>query len=806
MSGVKITRFLGIFPKQSPELLPDTAAQIARNCKLDSGDIIPYPQGVVRANSGNPSDVRTLYALRDPVTGENVWLSWGSEVDIAVLTDVGTTEQRFYYTGDGAPKVSNFRLAATLAAPPYPAQFYDLGLPLPTDDLVLVATEQPFSTKTSATIARDSTGLATITTTANHELRTGQRVTITGFTFLEGTYSRTGTTVTVTIIGHGFATGEQVGLDFISGDATDGFYTATVTGPNTFTVSDPASGNTSGSVRLTIASFNAPSVEVIVVNPTTFTYNSPGPIVGAISNSQGRIDLGGNPQARTYVFTWITPWSEESVASKPSASILVREGTPVLVTGLPQLKPPGNNFVRGVRLYRTLPSLSGTEYFRLQTFWFPTKVRSASRTSGVVTAVLEFPHNKVPGERIRIESSTNPALDGVFIVLDTLDDFRLTYAQAGSDGDLGVGSTTTMYHDVAQTNVDPARWWGYAGDYDFLDDFDSLVLNRVLGSDEFDPPPGNLTGLIALPNAVLAGFEGNTVYFSEPAQPHAWPREYALSLEYPIRALAAIGGGLFVATEKYPYYISGTDPRVMQAQRIDANYPCLSRRSLVLTNSGIIYATHDGLAVFTPGGTQLITRVMYTDDTWKDRLDPTTIRAVYYGEGYLASHSSGGFRFEPDPQTGGTFVDLDLTFSAAVYEPRIGKAFYASGTSGDILEWDATDQPPMEYEWKSKTLVTQDMLNLGAARVIADYGVSSPIWDEVADLWNTTAANWVASGDLVFRMWVNKDLIFQKVVSDSGVFRLPTGYRSDTFEFALSGDVRVRAVHLAETPMGLRGA
>jgi hypothetical protein len=37
-------------------------------------------------------------------------------------------------------------------------------------------------------------------------------------------------------------------------------------------------------------------------------------------------------------------------------------------------------------------------------------------------------------------------------------------------------------------------------------------------------------------------------------------------------------------------------------------------------------------------------------------------------------------------------------------------------------------------------------------------------------------------------------------------FRLPTGYRSDTFEVAVEGDIRVRAIHLGETPLSLKDA
>jgi len=62
-----------------------------------------------------------------------------------------------------------------------------------------------------------------------------------------GTYSQTGTTVTVTITGHGYLTGQPAFLDFTSGTAVDGVYSVTVTGDNTFTVTQ-ASRTTSGNV------------------------------------------------------------------------------------------------------------------------------------------------------------------------------------------------------------------------------------------------------------------------------------------------------------------------------------------------------------------------------------------------------------------------------------------------------------------------------------------------------------------------------------------------------------------------------
>jgi hypothetical protein len=59
---------------------------------------------------------------------------------------------------------------------------------------------------------------------------------------------------------------------------------------------------------------------------------------------------------------------------------------------------------------------------------------------------------------------------------------------------------------------------------------------------------------------------------------------------------------------------------------------------------------------------------------------------------------------------------------------------------------------------------------------------------------------------VTFKLWADKDLIFQATVSSDEIFRLPTGYRSDTFEVGVSGSSRVRAIHIGETPYGLRTA
>ena len=883
MAGVKIIGFLGTAPKISPELLPNTAGQIANNCKLYSGDLIPYPQPVVVANTGRTGTIKTLLALRDPDTDAKKWLSWLTEVDIAVASKTDKDEQRFYYSGDGKPKVSNYELATTGAAP-YPVGFYDLGLAPPDDALQLTATAATFTEKTTASYARDAANIVTIVTSASHGLRTGNSVSVSGFSYINGTYAQAGstrtgtyvqssgtlsltvtitdhglqtgmvtnlqfsadatingaysvsvidkdtfaitapvaaarsgnitwtnsgtTTIQVTITTHGLSNGAQVTLDFTSGTATDGAYTVTNVTANTFDIITTVPNTTSGTVKWDIRNLNATNVECTVTNPTTFTYFSPGPQITTTTSSAGKVNLGGLTQARSYTFTWITPWDEESIAAKPSDDLFIKEGISVTVSNIPTVKPSGNNFVRGVKLYRTLAAASGTEFYLLQTLWFPTGLASVQRTANVSRVALIYPHNLSVDDRFKISGCTVASFDITGgIVTDVIDDYTFEYAQVAANVANTLVVAGTMFHDVSENPpTTAARYWGDGGVYTFLDDFDSRDLFDILATDNYDAPPEDLQGLTAIQNNILCGFVGNTLFFSEPGRPHAWPAAYAVNLEHNVVGIAAISGSSLVTTDSYPYIVSGSDPaNGMSTARIDANFPCLNKNSIVTMGYGIVYSTHDGLAVYSPSsGAGIITKLLYNNDTWQSSINPKTVVAEYYGDNYFASHSTGAFIFEQDAKVGGFFVDADYSFSASFYDSIDGIVYYVSGTNGDIYEWDNLAQPAVTQEWKSKVIVTKDMINLGAARVVADYSVVTETWDSEVQQWNAVLTNWDTSDEITFRMWVDKQLVFTTTVNDSNGFRLPTGYRTDTFEVGVEGNIRVRAIHLAETMLGLR--
>ena len=69
-----------------------------------------------------------------------------------------------------------------------------------------------------------------------------------------GTYSQSGTTVTMTVTNHGIAVGETVTLDFTTGSATNGtFIVASAADQNTFATTAAASATNSGNVSVTVS-------------------------------------------------------------------------------------------------------------------------------------------------------------------------------------------------------------------------------------------------------------------------------------------------------------------------------------------------------------------------------------------------------------------------------------------------------------------------------------------------------------------------------------------------------------------------
>ena len=802
MPGFKIITFRGTAPRISPELLEDRQAQIAKNCKLYSGDLLGFPQSVLTGSNGLTATTKTLYAQKNPSTSALSFYAWDKNVSIATPSFSDVEDQRFYYTGDGVPKVSTYKLATSsgLGTAPFPNDWYELGLPLPSTKLNASATA--FSQKTSFSIARDSSGTATVVTSAPHNLRTGNSVSISGFSTRTASCAFDGTTTsahTITLSDHGYPAGASIFISFSTPSVTaslpTGYYTvqsSPAPTTNTFAIENrQTSAGSAGTAvcQVSIADFNSPTVQVTVVDNLTFNYPSPGPEMTTLVTNTGRITLGETPQLRTYVYTWVTPWLEESIGSEPSADLILKEGQVVTVTNLPTAKPsvPAKNFISGVRVYRTYTGPSAGGYFLLKTLWWPQLTARVARTDNVSQVTMSIPHNFIEGDRFKLAGCTDTSFDITGgVVTNIVDSLTFEYAQTASNVASTADTTGILYHDAAENDKFPAIYWGDAGNYNFVDNFSTASLVATLESANYAAPPKNLQGIRAMNGATLVGFVNNKIYFSEPNKYHAWPSEYEITVEDDIVAIEPVSSlGVVVLTKGYPYLISGTDPASVSTQRVDALYPCVSEKSVVSMNYGVVYATHEGIALYSStAGPRLISASVHSKDTWKSAFPiPANLVGTYFNDAYLLSDGVSTIAFYFDEQTGGDIISFDEVFTATWYDSETNNLFFSKGVNGQVYKWDDTTQSLVDYQWKSKVIVSADFVNFGAARIVADYdGINS----------------------ITFNMWVNKTLIFTTQVSSGAMFRLPTGYRSDTFEISVTGKLRLRSIHVADTPLGLK--
>jgi hypothetical protein len=871
LAAIKLNKFLGTAPKISSELLPDSAGQIAYNLQLYAGDLIPYPEPSRFDSVPRLGTIQTLEGMRSTTGAAVDWISFLGDVDIVTgISDSSDDEQRFYYTGDGVPKVSTYELA-TSGSEPYPqaaGSFFTLGLPLPADILTPSATS--FSVLTTSHYERDAGNTAIITFGSAHGLRSGNVVTIRDFT---------------------------------------------------------------GTVP---AVFNATNVTITVTSSTTIEYFNAGSTVAEAANTAGRVDLAGGTSVRDYTYTWFTPWDEESIGAAPSDSLFIKEGQTVTVADIPTAAPAGDNFIVGVKLYRTLATTAGTEFFHLSDLWFPQTTATVALTSNVATVTMGTHHGFIVGDRFKLAKCTDTVFnvtDGIVtvVVSDTAFSYAVTNANIGSKAD----TTGKLYHDVAEIPADSSRYWGddsiktthrlrssgvatlttstahgflsnqvvtvasvggtgynaanvvitvttttaftYANagsdetsaadtagvitNDSYTDDFDFLNLVNILTTDDFDAPNAAMVGLTLAQNNMLVGFFDNQLCVAEPNKPWAWPLAYRRTFENNIVAVATVQGFLLVMTNEYTYRVSGNDPSTLSITRIDTPFPCLSKKSVVNMGYGVLFATYGGLALWSPSsGLELATKYIHDWDTWDDGIDPSTIVGHFYNNKYFGAHSTGSFLFERDEKVGGFFTTAGHKFNSAWTDPEDNSVYTSSDTLGTITEWGSVTSPVRPMEWKSKTVVTKDYINLGAARVVADYTVTTEDAAAYAthnagvEAFNTavfTASEQLGSingptdyldaagveinnfasfntgvvhgpvglGAMIqsertaptaytvaFKLYQNKALVFEQTVSNDEIFRLPSGYKADTFEVSVASPARVRAIHLGETPDGLRKA
>lgn len=743
---MKITGFQGIRPRTSPRLLDDNVAQVAANTNVSSGEARPLctPELVY-----NPSKTGPLLAL---YKADSLWFTWAYDVDVcrSPLPASTASPQKWIYTGDGEPRITTADLADTGGGEDYPAAARSLGVPKP---------------QTAPSVA-PSGGVATDVTRYYC------------YTFYDDWNQESAISPLSSA-----TTGKPDGAWDITGmDAA------------------PAS---SGSCAVI---YSAPSSLLVSLGATT------GTVAGASNASPIVID---------------------DVAHG------LQTGDKVYMTGVGGNTAANNTYANP---YWTVTRVNADQ------FSLDDSTGNAAWTAGGTWTKVE-PHWMRAGEEIVLSSSTldvETAPSSYTLTASGDYSAATTWARKAAWGTctkrLYRTSGSTAQFQLVAENITATTY------SDTLSD--SAIPGDELISSTWDLPPVDLAGVMTLPSGAQCGFSGNEVCFSEPFQPHAWPSEYRKRAKYPVVAVNQFTSGVIVGTTGEPSVILGHEPGQMAMEPVKGAYPCLSKRSMVSLGDSVGYATAHGYARIGDNGVDLITKDWYTRDDWDDLTPSTMVADTARGRLYIMTQGLGPkmLIFDFLDGTGLTTSDVDAT---ELYADDItGKLYISDSVNEDVREFDPNDGVYLEQDWMSKEFITPEPMNLGAARVnfysrwsdaqytalLAIYnaavaanatlltsgrtveGIALGVGDVGGEI-NGDEFNLYAVNDseistvtapeadapgVTFTLYVDGAAVFSKTVTDTGGFRLPSGYKSDTFAVRVQGQALVKSIEIAQTMQGLK--
>ena len=291
---------------------------------------------------------------------------------------------------------------------------------------------------------------------------------------------------------------------------------------------------------------------------------------------------------------------------------------------------------------------------------------------------------------------------------------RIYRAATGASG-------VTTYQFVATVNLSADT---------FVDTVPTADLGSTIVSTFWDPPPEDLTGLIALPNGVLAGYVGRDVYLSESYQPHAWPTDYIQTVDAEIVGLGNFGTNVVVGTKGRPYLISGASPATVSVARMEFEQICAAKRSFAAVDQqGVTFASPEGLVLVGPGGGLFLSRKYYDRADWQ-ALSPAEFRAVYHDGAFLTFSNSKATALNPDIEG---IVEIEDAGIKAVFRDTERDKVYVIDSDRYLAEWkssQAAGDALRTMRWRSRVHVGVTR-TFSAAQVIADaYPVTFRLFTE----------------------------------------------------------------------------
>ena len=246
----------------------------------------------------------------------------------------------------------------------------------------------------------------------------------------------------------------------------------------------------------------------------------------------------------------------------------------------------------------------------------------------------------------------------------------------------------------------------------------SSQLGEVIPTTTWAEPPSGLRGLVNMPNGVMAGYVDNYVAFCEPFVAYAWPVEYQITTEFPIVALGVFGQTLVVFHKGGVDYISGADSASMSMQKDVSKQACISPRSVVEVDGGVVFASADGLCLASSQGVQVLTAGKFTRTDWLTAVGTSTIFCAY-SEGTVLVYGFGGGEIFYLNLASGKIGQVTFAQNySAVYVDRTTDSIYGANGTNVFKLFSSGKRTGI---WKSKLQVMPSQTGFAWLAVESDF-------------------------------------------------------------------------------------
>ena len=663
MPEINVRDFVGLIPRIDDHLLPENAATVADNVFLLSGALTSYKDRLYVKDLVNTGS-QSIYYYRYGNSPD--WIEWDdSGVNVVESPIINEVFDRIYYTGashfqswgreaDAAQKAKVFANWDTAGGShPDGSSTGDviLGCPAPTKAVTVEVNQRSLDLKWTRIWRSywEDTG-----DNAKYEVQDLEE----GTDIIEvekgKEYSITDTGIltapSVTPVGDLVF---MVQLQAFSNDTESGSV-----GEN-LGVAYPEN-----SFYQTDNTLNIDNSDVLI----SLTYDpdiETSPLTEVTVNLSYTIEQGLRDRYsldRSYVYTFVNLFGEESGPSQPSTLTVVDPTQKADLTGV------GGHTVGVSYEVGDIIEISGTPY--------------ECNTDHVATVTPNLSY----WDEIRTQITSKRIYRSVFTEAGT--DFRL----------------------VAEINI---------GNNDYEDLVEDKDTTDLLPSTFWSLPPDGIQSLTSL-GSFFAAFKDNTVYFSEVNRPHAWNLNNAITLDANIVGLSAIANTLVAMTDEGPVIMQAYTPSSIS--QVPSNYrQALTNREAVVSAEGVLYyASPDGIVQFNPGGgAEVITENYFLKKQWQT-YNPDTMKFEIHDRRLYILTDSGtdNLIFDLDERQS-AFVTFDNGWDIAGARYNDWEDILYFIIDDKIYKWNESSDN-LSYVWRSKKFRFDQPTHFNSARIYAE--------------------------------------------------------------------------------------